>query len=309
MKISIVGVGKVGATLAHTIVLEGLADRLVLVNRNHQRAVGHALDLQHAASLVETPVRVVAGSEEDTADSDVVVCCLSAPMPAGQTERLALAEPNVLLYRPLIPRLSALSPRAVFVVISNPVDVMTWATLKLSGLPPAQVCGVGTLVDSARYRSRLSLEFGVHADDIRAYVIGEHGSSQVAAIQATSIGGERIDSSRDRFRELAEATVECGQEVLRAKGYTNFSVATAAARVLHSIREDDQRTMPLSVLLDGFCGIDDVCLSLPVVMGRQGVSRILRPALSAEETAAFKTSAERVRAVNAAIAPLLSDPS
>jgi L-lactate dehydrogenase len=301
VKISIVGVGRVGPTLAHTIVMGGLADSLVLVSRDRNRATGHALDLQHAASLVDKPVIVKSGDVSATDDSQVIAVCASARLADDQTDRMLLADKNAVIYRSLIPQLAAISPNAVFLVISNPVDVMTWATLRLSGLSVSQVCGVGTLVDSARFRCRASSELGVHTDDIRAYVIGEHGSSQVAAMHAASIGGEQLDRSRQRIRELAIETVESGTEVLRAKGYTDFAVATAAAKVIRSIQLDDRRTMPLSVMLDGFCGVDDVCMSVPVVVGRHGVTQVLRPLLSEDEIAAFRESAARIRSVNAAI--------
>lgn len=305
MKVSITGVGRVGSTLAHTIVMGGLADSLVLVSRDQNRTSGHALDLRHAASLVDKPVTVEAGDISATESSDVIVVCASARLANGQADRMLLADANATIFRQLIPPLAAVSPNAVFLVVSNPVDVLTWATVRLTGLPVSQVCGVGTLVDSARFRSRVSAEFGVHTDDIRAYVIGEHGSSQVAAIQAMSIGGEPIDRSLSRCRELALETVDSGTEVLRAKGYTDFAVATAAAKVIHSIQLDDRRTMPLSVMLDGFCGINDVCMSVPIVIGRQGVTQVLRPFLSDDETAAFRDSAARIRLVNAAIERLL----
>ena len=298
MKISIVGLGNVGATLAHVLVMSGLADELVLVNRTHQKAVGDALDLAHAASLAKRKVDVRAGAVEDSRGSDLVVLTASAPQPSGPQHgppsRLALAEANAQLFQSLVPRLYEASPEAVFLVITNPVDVLVWITLKLTGAPASRVLGLGTLIDSARFRSLLSDEFGVHSDDIRAYILGEHGDSQLAALSTAVVGGEPIGDNA-RIRELMEQTIRSGVEVMQAKGYTNFAVASAAAMVVETITMDLRRTLPLSIQLNGYLDVEDVCLSVPVVLGRRGVCRILHPPLAESEVAAVGRSAAIVR--------------
>jgi L-lactate dehydrogenase len=307
MKVSIVGTGHVGATLAYVCVLDGLADQLVLINRNRQTADGHALDLQHTASLVRHPIQVRSGDLLASANSDVVVVTLSVPMDREHPDRRDLAEGNAAVIRDWLPPLAKASPDAVFLIVTNPVDVMTWATLQVTDLAPEQVCGIGTLVDSARFRTLMSEELGIHPDDIRAYVLGEHGQSQVAAISVASVGGEHFDASLQRAQEFAERTIESGIDIFRLKGHTNFAVAKATAMVIEAIQHNQLRTMPLSVLVDGFCGVDDVCLSVPVVIGRRGISRRLHPPLTSAEQAAFQNSARQIREKNQQILPILKN--
>ncbi len=306
MKVTIVGTGHVGATLAYVIVLEGLAENLVLINRNQQVAEGHAMDLRHTASLVRHPIQICSGGIPESTGSDVVVFTISVPMDRDNPDRRALAAGNAELIRDWMPALAEASPNAVFLIVSNPVDVMTWATLQVTKLPANRVCGIGTLVDSARFRAMMSEELGIHADDIRAYILGEHGASQVAAISIASVGGEPIDDSLDRARQFAQITTESGLDIFRLKGHTNFAVAKATAVVIEAIQHDQLHTMPLSVMLDGFCGVLDVCLSIPVVVGRKGVSRRLKPHLTADETEAFQRSAEEVMANNRQILTILN---
>ena len=306
MKVTIVGTGHVGATLGYVIVLEGLAENLVLVNRNRSIAEGHAMDLRHTSSMVRHPVHVSSGGIEESANSHVVVFTISAPMLQENPDRRALATENAELIRDWMPALAKASPDAVFLIVTNPVDVMTWATLKVTNLPPSRVCGIGTLVDSARFRTMMSEELGIHADDIRAYILGEHGASQVAAISVASVGGEPIDDSLERARQFAQETTESGLDIFRLKGYTNFAVAKATAVVIEAIQHDQHHTMPLSVMLDGYCGIEDVCLSVPVVVGRHGVTRRLKPRLTDDELQAFRKSAEEVSENNRQILPILN---
>ncbi|MGB4711617.1 MAG: hypothetical protein WBH28_24355 [Fuerstiella sp.] len=306
MKVTIVGMGHVGATLAYVTVLEGLAEQLVLINRNRKVAEGNAMDLRHTASMVRHPIQIRSGDIPDSAGSHVVVFTISAPMSQSNPDRRALAHDNAALIRDWMPQLAEASPNAVFLIVTNPVDVMTWATLQVTNLPANRVCGIGTLVDSARFRAMMSDELGIHAEDIRAYILGEHGASQVAAISVASVGGEPIDDSLDLARQFARLTTESGLDIFRLKGHTNFAVAKATALVMEAIQHDQQHTMPLSVLLDGFCGVHDVCLSVPVVVGRNGVTRRLKPKLTTEETEAFRRSAAEVAENNRQILPILN---
>ena len=306
MKVSIVGTGHVGATLAYVLVLEGLCERLVLINRDRRKAQGHAMDLQHTASLVRHPVHVSSGDIVHSAGSDVVVMTMSVPMDPDKPDRRALAEGNAAIIRDWMPRLAQASPNAVFLVVTNPVDVMAWATLKVTGLPSERVCGIGTLVDSARFRAMMSEQLSIHPDDIRAYILGEHGASQVAAISVASVGGEDIDESLEKAREAAEITRDSGIEIFRLKGFTNFAVAKATAMVVEAILHDEHHTIPLSVLMDCDYNLHDVCLSIPVVIGRHGVTRRLRPRLEEAELAALRKSAAEIAASNQRILPILN---
>ncbi len=309
MKVTIVGTGFVGASLAYVLVLDGLADELVLINRSAEKSRGHQIDLQHTSSFTRDPVNVISGEVSDSKDSDVVVFTASVPMNPNMSDRQVLSEGNARLIRELMPKLAEASPNAVFLMVTNPIDVMTWATLQVTDLPPERVCGIGTLVDSARFRALLSEELAIHPGDIRAYILGEHGASQVAAISVANVGGEPIDASLEVARRFAKETTDAGFEILKLKGHTNFAVAKATAVVIEAILHDQHRTFPLSVLLNGYCGIEDVCLSIPVVMGRAGVSRYLFPKLAHEEEVALRKSAETVRQTNQRILPILQGKS
>jgi L-lactate dehydrogenase len=300
MKISIVGLGHVGSTLAYSLVLQGLASELVLVDKSRERAHGDALDLAHSMSFCRTSGRIRAGDFEDTAGSDLIVLALSVPKLPGMKERSDLAAGNRTLYRNCVPTLARLSPEARLVVITNPVDAMTWWAIEDSGFPANRVMGIGTLVDSARFRMELSRRYAIHAEDIRAYILGEHGPTQFAALSAASAGGEPIED-RALADELLARQVASADEIIQAKGYTNFAIASGTAMVIESVVNDMHRTIPVSVRLDDYFGVSGVCLTLPCVIGAGGVERILRPRLDESELAMFRRSAAAVAELIASV--------
>ena len=294
MKISIVGMGKVGSTLAYALTLKGVAKELVLIGRNRSALIGEALDLDHAQSFVAAPARIRAGEMRDSQNSDIIVISASVPSPTSMTDRATLGPDNVSLFRTLLPELVAGSPGAIFLILSNPVDVLTYFTIQLTGLPANRVIGSGTFIDSARFRRMLSEEVGIHTDDLRAYVLGEHGPSQFAAWSVATAGGEKIEETAAR-RKLFQEAAAAGITIYKHKGYTNFGIAQAAAAIVESIALDEKHTVPVSTLIDGYLGVSDVCLSLPVVLGRNGIERVLHPPLNNEEALAFTACAESVR--------------
>jgi len=294
MKISLIGAGRVGATLAYTLLLRGLAKELVLVDAHREIAEGEALDLAHAEAFTSVPVIVSSGEIEDTADSDIIVISCSVPWNSEYTNRFEIGRDNLAIFRQLVPLLAKSSPQARMLVISNPVDVMTYHALKLSGFDAGRVFGTGTLIDSGRFRTMLSEKMGIHPDDLRAYILGEHGSSQFPVFSLAVAGGTRIVDD-DATREIFKHARGAGFDVVDRKGHTNFAIAMAATLIVEAIAMDTHRTMPLSVFLDGFEGISDVCLSLPVVVGAEGIVRVLQPELGPEESAALHRCAETVR--------------
>lgn len=294
MKISLVGLGRVGSTLAYTLLLRGLADELLLVDCKREVALGEALDLQHAEAFTGHPMIVRAGEVDDTAGSDIIILSCSVPWNPDYTSRFDLGYDNLRLFRAIVPPLAQASPNAKMLVITNPVDVMTYHVIKLTGFEPQRVFGTGTLIDSARFRTMLSARMGIHPDDVRAYILGEHGDTQFPLFSMATAGGSRIlgdDATREIFREASRA----GFDVVQQKGHTNYAISMAAALVVEAIVWDTCRTMPLSVLVDGFLGVHDVCLSLPVVMGKNGITQVLRPNLGEDEASAFRRCAAIVR--------------
>lgn len=295
-KLSIIGTGHVGATTAFAVLIRELVDTMVLVNRTRDTAEAEAADLRHAAAFVPRAIHVTAGDIADTRGSDVVVLTLSVPTSHDFKSRSELASGNVELFRRWVPPLAAASPDAVIVVVTNPVDVMTYVTWKLSGLDPARVLGTGTLIDSARFRSYLSDYLKIHPDDIRAYILGEHGETQFPALSVAATGGRTLDVD-PMIESLFARARAAGIEVFRRKGFTNYAIAMATVMIIEAIIHDSRRTLPVSTLARGFQGVDDLCLSVPAIVGAGGVQRILNPALSAEEGERFRASAAEVRNV------------
>ena len=294
MKITIVGTGRVGAAIAFAATINPLASELLLLNRTRDKAEGEAIDLLHASAVRNTNMRIRAGDIPDSKGSDIIVFTASVPYGDPSRKRSELAADNLHVLQEWIPPLVEASPDAILIIVSNPVDALTYAALKISGFPPHRVIGTGTLLDSVRYRSMLSAELEIHSDDIRAYILGEHGDTQFAAHSLSVTGGERFYPS-DTSRQLFQKTVNVGYEVSRLKGHTSYGIALATMMILDSIIYDLRHTMPVSVLIEDYFDVKDVCLSLPSVIGRAGVTRVLRPPLSDEEQQLFRHSAEAVQ--------------
>lgn len=296
MKISIIGLGKVGSSLAFVLSQRSLAHELMLVGRSKDAVMGDVLDLRHGQLFVEAPTKITAGELHDTEGSDIIAVCASIPTTPDMTDRLQQAPQNVALLQKIIPPLAKASPNAKLVMVSNPVDVLVHYAIEFSGFAPHQVMGTGTLVDSARFRQLLAEEIHIHLEDIRAYILGEHGESQFPAMSSADAGGEPIDDTPHR-RELFRRASLAGFEVFKHKGYTNYAIALAAADIIQSIANDTKNTMPISLKVDGFLDVDDVCLSLPAVVGERGVERVLHPKLNKREKQEFLHSAQVIRNV------------
>jgi L-lactate dehydrogenase len=310
MKVSVIGLGHVGATIAFSLVIKGLVDELVLVNRNQSRARGEAADLQHAAAFSTRKVSIRAGLVSDTRHSDIVVLCISHKSEgttASPPSRDELAKQNTQLFRQWVPELVHASPYAIFVVVSNPVDVLSYVTWKSSQLPASRVIGTGTLIDSARYRSYLSEHLQIHPDDIRAYVLGEHGDTQFPALSVALTGGEKLDGSPD-IEKFFQMTVSSGYEVYQTKGFTNYAIALSTCMILDAIIHNSNRTLPVSTLSDGFCSVSDVYLSIPCVVGREGIVRQLRPPMNMNEVLNFQKSANKIKGLLADLPALDTTP-
>lgn len=296
MKISIIGLGHVGSTIAYTLMIKGLGKEILLWNRSINKAKGDALDLSQAASFTNQPMKIRAGELEETTNSDVILISVSAPWREHYTSRFDFTKPNLDIYKKLIPTLLQLSPQAKFIIISNPVDIMTYICIKHLGIPKQQVLGIGTLIDSGRFRESLSQLMHIHPDDIRAYVIGEHGNTQFAMMSHAFVGGQRIKDVVD-IDSILEEDAQTGYRLMEWKGYSNFAISMAAALVVESIVKDTKRTMPISTMLENYYGWSDVCLSVPAVVGKNGIEQVILPILNLEEEAALNRSATVLKEV------------
>ena len=306
MKIAIIGTGRVGSSIAYALVLKQFCDHLVIVGRSHEKARGDALDLQHALAFCSRPMQIEAFANSQVRNADIIVITASVAVENKIiTSRMQLGEKNAALFRELIPALAANNPNAILVIVTNPVDVMTYVATKLSGIPSNRVMGVGTLVDSARFRTLLSQEIHIHPDDLRAYILGEHGPNQFPILSSAEAGGERIRDT-PRHRELFNQVIEAGFEVFRLKGYTDHAIATATCMVIEAIVFDQNRTMPLSTKFDEWMGVTDNCFSIPVVLGRNGIVRHLQPEMNDEERNNLQIAAAAIKNAIVSLTPDLT---
>ena len=306
VRIAVVGTGHVGATYAYALLLSGLAAEIVLINRSREEAEGEAMDLAHAAPFA-TPVRIWVGEEADCATAAIVVLTLGAPKGDGP-DRLALVEQNGAIFGEVVPRIAEHAGDSVVLVSSNPVDVLTWATWKLSRLPRGRVIGSGCVLDTSRLRALLGAHVGVDPRDVQADVVGEHGDSQVAVWSRATVGGLPLGDfaaasghpvDRATLDDIADRTRTAGAAVAERKGFTAYGVATGLLRITEAILGDQKSVLSVSTALDGALGLGDVALSLPSVVGRDGVELVLPPALAAAERAALEQSAARLRETSA----------
>ena len=298
VRIAIIGVGNVGATLAYALVLSGIAAEIVLIDANHALAEGEAMDLSHAVPFME-PARVWEGSYEDCAGATVTVICAGANQKPGET-RLDLLRKNAEILTGMVPQVVRHNPEGIILIATNPVDVMTYAALRQSSLPPAMVFGSGTTLDTARFRYLLGKHYGVDPRSVHAYIIGEHGDSEVPVWSLANIAGmqltkyceaQAIGCAPADMEQIFRKTRDAAYEIISRKGAPYYAVAAALLRIVEAVVRDQRRVLTVSTLIDGIHGLRDVCLSLPCIVGRDGIERVIRLDLSDHEELALKRSA------------------
>jgi L-lactate dehydrogenase len=307
-RVAIVGVGNVGATFAYSLLLSGLAAEIVLIDQNQARTEGEAMDLNHAVPFA-SPVRVWAGDYADCAGAAVTVITAGAAQKPGET-RLDLVKKNANILRQIVPQIARHNPEGIIVVATNPVDVLTYAVWKLSGLPARRVIGSGTILDTARFRYLLSQYFGVDPRSVHAYIIGEHGDSEVPVWSLANLAGMRLadfcgqqDINYDQamMDEIFKQTRDAAYEIIERKGATYYAIGAGLTRIVETILRDQSTVLSISTLIDKYYGIEDVYLSLPTVVDKRGVERILRLSLSEAEVVGLKKSADVLKSTLAQI--------
>lgn len=300
-KITVIGSGNVGATISYTLTVMGLASEVVMIDVNEEKSLGEALDIKQGIPFCN-PANVYAGSYADAADSDIVIITSGMARKAGQS-RLDLAQTNVDIIKSIADKIVAVAPHATYVIVSNPVDVLTYVFLKHTGLPQAQVIGSGTILDTARLRARVSEYYAVNQKNVHAYVLGEHGDSSFVPWSIANISNVPIEqyskailngSAYPEFdREEVEKYVrESGARVIARKGATFYAVSMSVCHVVKCLLSRIDTTLTVSTLLNGEYGIDDICLSLLNVVGNKGAhSKILLP-LQDDEIVKLRNSAQ-----------------
>lgn len=302
VRVVIVGAGNVGATFAYALLFRGLAAEIVLIDANHARAEGEAMDLNHAEPFTH-PTRIWAGDYDDCADAAIVVISAGAGQRPGET-RLDLVRKNADIFAKIIPEVARRNPDGILLIATNPVDVLTQVSQKLSGLPPNRVIGSGTILDTARFRYLLGEHFGVEARSVHAYIIGEHGDSEVPVWSLANIAGLRLADYADlngipheqsALDDIFRRTRDAAYHIIERKGATYFAVAAGLMRIVEAILRDQHTVLSVSSLIRDYYGIDGLCLSLPTVVGRNGIERVLRLQLSESEQKALQHSADVLR--------------
>jgi len=302
MKIGIIGCGFVGSSGAFAIALVGAATELILVDINAELASAHAEDILHATPF-SGPVRLAAGDYSTLKGAGLVVLACGVGQKPGES-RLSLLERNVDIFRNVVPRVLEHAPDSILLIVSNPVDIMTQVVTKISGLPSQRVIGSGTILDTARFRTLLAEHLGLAPQSVHAYVLGEHGDSEVLAWSNGKIGGvpviefaEQIDR---RITDDIKAIIDDGvrraaYRIIEGKGATYYGIGAGIARIAKAIRDDEGAVLTLSNIE----GINDVSLSLPRVLNAKGIETTIQPMLSNEEEKALHRSADILRQAGA----------
>lgn len=309
-KVVIIGVGSVGANTAFSIIQQGLCDEVVLLDQNQEKAEGEALDLRHSISFMTRNVKVKAGEYSDCEDADIVIITASAPMDPKANDRLKMLETSKRIMENIVGSMMEYHFSGIILVVSNPVDIMTYYAWKLSGLPKNQVIGSGTTLDSARMAGRVAEIFDLDARSVNAYVIGEHGDSEMVCWSSATVGGKSLrDVIQDNYarigkttlEDLRQATVRAGWEVFHRKGNTSYGIAASVAGITKSVLFDENRIYPISVYLDGEYGIKDVYISVPTIINRSGAKEIVEIKLTAGEQKELEASADVVKSYYGAL--------
>lgn len=299
VRVAVIGMGNVGATFAYALLLKGLASEIVLIDVNHAKAEGEAMDLNHTEPFAY-PTRIWAGDYRDCASAAITVVTAGVAQLPGET-RLNLLKRNVEIFGKIIPEVTKYSPNGIVLIATNPVDVLTHLSLKWSGLPAQRLLGSGTILDTARFRYLLSEHFNVDPHSVHANIIGEHGDSEVPVWSLANIAGMRLaDFARatgvphDQFQmdEIFKQTRDAAYHIIQRKGATYYAVAAGLMRIVEAILRDQHTILSVSSLVSDYYGINDVCLSLPTIVSRSGIEKVLHLDLSEDEQNALRHSAE-----------------
>lgn len=310
-RVAIVGAGHVGATAAFALMLRALFSEIVLIDAEPTMAEAQAADLRDANALAR-PARIWAGQYSDAAAASIAVLTAGAAT-HGTEDRLSVAARSAEIVSDCVRQLAAAGFDGIIIVAANPVDLMSWVAFQGAGLASARVIGTGTLLDTCRLQQIVGAKLDVAATSVHGFVLGEHGNSEVAAFSTVNIGGLPLTSAGSDKMALDQSAVaaevrSAGYRILKGKGYTSFGIATAIVRICEALIRDERVVLPVSTLLTGQFGIHDLYLSLPCILGRGGVEKVLMPVLTEAELVGLRASAEVLRLAKLAIMPLDDTP-
>lgn len=309
-KITIIGAGSVGATIAYTLSYEDLASEIVLIDINKEKVEGEVMDIEQGTCFRD-PISIVAGTYEDAKNSDIVIITSGIARKPGQT-RIELTQTNVNILKSITPEIVAAAPNALYIIVSNPVDIMTYVFTKISGIPENQIIGSGTLLDTARLRCGLSEHFKVAQKNIHAYVYGEHGDTSFVPWSKANISGMNIDEYYELMKdsknlqqidkdEMLTYVQKSGGQIITNKGATFYAVSRAVCQLCARVLSAYDSMATVSSMLHGEYGVEDVCLSTLTLVGPKGVQGKVPMELTDEEIEKLKASADALKAVIAQI--------
>ena len=303
-KCGVIGVGFVGATCAYTLAVSGLFSEMVLVDMNEKKAKSEAADINHGVSFAK-PCLVRAGGYDDLAGCGLVIIAAGANQKPGET-RVELLGRNQAILSSVIGQIMQANREAVLLIVSNPVDVLTCMAHRLSGLPAGRVIGSGTVLDTARLKYLLGQRLGVDGRNVHAFIIGEHGDSELAVWSSANISGVDLDdfcritgvtNPKAVLHAIYESVRDAAYPIIEGKGATYYGIGMAVRRIVEAIVRDEHSVLPVSSMISGHYGIDGICLGVPSIVGRNGVEAVLDIPLSSDELARLQSSADKMRAL------------
>lgn len=303
-KCGVIGVGFVGATCAYTLAVSGLFSEVVLVDMNRKKAEGEAADINHGVSFAK-PCFVRSGDYADLSHCGLIIIAAGANQKPGET-RVELLSRNRVILSSILEQLTAVNREAVLLIVSNPVDVLTCMAQQLSGLPAGHVLGSGTVLDTARLKYLVGQRLGVDSRNVHAFIIGEHGDSELAVWSSANISGVDLDDycritgisdPADMLRHIYENVRDAAYSIIGSKGATYYGIGMAVRRIAEAIVRDEHSVLPVTSLIQGHYGVDDICLGLPSIVGRNGVEAVLDIPLSHDELSRLQSSAQKMKAL------------
>ncbi len=302
MKIGIIGAGAVGSATAFALVMRNIARKIVLVDMNEKKAKAEAYDIGHATPFLNAN-KIKAGAYSDLKGCEIVIITAGANQKEGET-RIDLLERNYKIFEGIIPQIKQHAPNCILIVTTNPADIMTAVALKLSGFDKNKVIGSGTVLDSARFKTLLGYHLGISSRSVHAYVLGEHGDSEVLAWSSANAANAPLQEvAKELNKPITQAIKEkiddsvrnSAYEIIEGKGATNYGIAGALARICQAIASNEYAILTVSSMHSSVCDINDVCLSLPTVVGKRGIHQVIVPHLNIEENKALKQSATLIK--------------
>jgi len=303
-KIAVVGAGFVGSTFAYTLMTRGIASEIILIDKDRNRAEGEAMDLNHGLSFVR-PVKIWAGDYHDCKDADIVVISAGAAQKPDE-KRLQLVQRNFEAFKEIVPAITRHNRNGILLIATNPVDIMTYATLKLSKFPSNRVIGSGTILDTSRLRYVLGEQLNIDPRNVHAYIIGEHGDSEVPVWSLANVAGtplrqfclERsIKCDTGLLSSFFQRVKNAAYQIIERKGRTYYAIGLGLTRIVESILRDENAILTVSSLMQDYYGVSDICLSVPSVVNREGIKTTLKLPLNRSELASFRNSATTLKKI------------